>query len=283
VPELQNGEVKKRLLDKVAAKGIADGFEEFIREIAIQNPIYIEVNVSREAAWADVSKALGQAEKIPGREAASKYGGTTWYNTGKIDSGDWLSFGVISDQVRHLRASFPSSYYAPNGVFPVDSPLLPVEMVPGGRSLPDPEKAVKKGKFRPAAAGPREIEFFEKLGVARDCRVVLFDPPRKTNKVDADEIVQEAIGKALYPNLLAAARKLQRTQVSHLIVTPSLTMSLDEMTDIMNDTPFRTYDSKTFPGTKVRWYRYHQWLEVGIADGQVKKIRINCSNVPPKL
>jgi hypothetical protein len=190
---------------------------------------------------------------------------------------------VKSGQVCEVRASFPSFCSGPNGTFPVDSPLLPAEWVPGGRSLPDPTKAVKKAKPRPADAGPREVEALTKLGVVRDFKVVLFDGARPAKgAASANETAQETVGKALYPDLLATARKFQRNQVSHLIVTPSKPMSLDEMTDIMNDTPSRTEDSKTFPGMTVRWYHYH-WIDFGIIDGQVKKVRISCSAIPPKL
>ena len=55
-----------------------------------------------------------------------------------------------------------------------------------------------------------------------------------------------------------------------------------EVTDIMNDTTMRTDDTTTFPGTKVRWYRYF-WIEYGIVDGQVKKVRIHVNIIPAKL
>ena len=142
---------------------------------------------------------------------------------------------------------------------------------------------MKKPQPRLPAAGPREVEVLEKLGVVRDVKVVHANGLRPDNKlVTANETAQEAVGKALYPDLLTTARKFQRSPGSHVIVTPSKSISLDEMTDIMNDTTMRTDDTTTFPGLKVQWYHYH-WIDYGIVDGQVKKVRITCQSIPPKL
>ena len=102
--------------------------------MAIQNPNYLNVKVSSEANWTDVKKALGEVQKATGPSFASGLS-LDWYNTGKVDSGDWLSFGVSADKVRLVQASFPTFYRSPDGAFPVDCPLLPAELVPGG-SLP---------------------------------------------------------------------------------------------------------------------------------------------------
>jgi hypothetical protein len=44
----------------------------------------------------------------------------------------------------------------------------------------------------------------------------------------------------------------------------------------------RRDDSRTFPGVTVKWYSY-SWLEFGIVDGKVQKIRIHCQSMPKKL
>lgn len=142
-PPLDMAEVKRRLFDKTATKGMGPGFEEFIREVAVQNPDHFEVVISREANWADVAKVLIDARKVPGPSRA--FGVEfTWYSIGDADKGDWLSFGVSSGKVRMVRAYFGSTMVFNFNGDVQNSPLVPAELVPGGRSDPDPTRAKKK-------------------------------------------------------------------------------------------------------------------------------------------
>ena len=281
VPPLENGEAKKLLFDKIKAKGMGDGFSEFIQEIAIQNPTFMEVEVSVEANWTDLEKILGETTKPHGL-ANARSNQMDWHGTGDVDKGDWLSFGVSNGKVRYVRASFPMmDFRSPwSGGAPL---LVAAESVPGGRSAPNPDKAFKKFKPRPQNAEPREVEALEKLGVVSDIKPILFEGKRPGVRLDGvNETAQEALGKPLYPDLLTVARKYPRAQINQLLVTTSKSISLDELTDIMNDTTLRTDDAKTFPGLTVRWYRYN-WIEFGIVDGNVKKVRISLFAIPKKL
>jgi hypothetical protein len=282
VPPMPMEEVKKKLFDKVAAKGLGEGFESFMREIAIQNPDHMTLRVKTEADWDAVEASLEFPRKLYGPQQAFGFR-LTWYGIGTDDQGNWLSFGVDSGKVRMVRASFPGMYVS-DGLTPVEEgALIPAELVPGGRSDPNPDKAWKAPKSRPKEAGPREVEVLQKLGVVKDVQFTYFEGNVFANKIDDPaKAFEEAIGKPLSPDMLTTARTLARSKVSHLIVTPSKSISLDTMTDIMNDTTMRKDDTTTFPGLKVRWYRYN-WIEFGIVDGQVKKVRITVNGIPAKL
>jgi hypothetical protein len=138
VPPLRPEEVESLVLGKVRSQGIGDGFEDAVRTLAVQNPNYLMLKVSREAAWAELEQILGPQQTAhgprtvyyapPGQRGQVVYQ-MTWYGSG------WLSFGVDSGRVRMIQASFPM--FGPG--------LVPAESVPGGRSLPDPSKARKSG------------------------------------------------------------------------------------------------------------------------------------------
>jgi hypothetical protein len=281
VPTIDGNEAKKRLLDKVALKGLGDGFEEFVREMAIQNPDYIEIAITNQADWEDVEKVLKGTNDASYKKSANAFP-IVWRQSGDAKEGDWLSFGLSAGKVRYVKASFPMRLLiGPQD--PENAPLIAAELVPGGRSPPDPDKAYKKFKPRPRDAGPPEIEVLQKLGVVKDVKVVFVEGKNTGGKLDSEnKKAEEAIDKPLYPDLVGTARKFQRTQVTSLIVTPSKSISLDELTDIMNDTTLRTDDTTTFPGMKVRWYHY-SWMEFGIVEGQVKKVRMFTLNIPAKL
>ncbi len=281
VPALSMDEIQKRLFAKIAAKGFGTGFEEFMREIAIQNPNFVDLKVTNFASWAEVEKILEHTKKVSG--PGSAYGlKLTWYNIGEVDKGDWLSFGVNDGKVHQVRAEFPMLYINKGNVAFENAPLIPVEMVPGGRSLPDPTNAVKKFKVRPPSAGPAEVEVFQKLGAARDAKVFAREKWPGNKVANPDEVAKQVVDKPLQPKLIETARKFQNSQVTHLMVTTSKSLSIDQLTDIMNDTRNRTDDTKTLPGQTIRWYKY-TWVEFGFIEGQAKLIRIDCSMIPPRL
>lgn len=278
VPDLSSEQVRERVLRPIREKGLADGFEEAIRSLAVHNPNHINVLVTQHADWADVQKALGiKAELNPDAGSDFSYrspdGKAVRYKIQWISSG-WLSFGVDSGKVRAIRAAF--------GGFLVSYPeYIAAEDVPGGRSDPDPAKALKTPKRRPANAPPRPVETMQKLGKAAQITVVPY--PVKKEPAIVKKLVAELTGKPIYPDIVEAARELKgKREVLELIITPSEAMTLDKMTDIMPDTRMRREDPRTFPGLKVTWYNYH-WIEFGIVDGQVKKVRMHCQSMPKSI
>src|SRR5262249_8445559 len=151
VPPLMAQEVKEIVLGKIRTKGMGDGFEDAIRTLAVHNPNYLTVTVAQERDWADLEKILGarqpansKPESIYVRVWGERPMGfkITWYSFG------WLGFGVDAGKVRLVRASFPM--FGPG--------LIAAEMVVGGRSPPDPSKALKKAKPRPANAPPPLVD-----------------------------------------------------------------------------------------------------------------------------
>jgi hypothetical protein len=155
----------------------------------------------------------------------------------------------------------------------------------GGQTVPlpapDPSKAIKKPKPRPANAPPRQVDALQRLGNVVDVKVVPYPSVKRDAKFEAlVKTVDEAAGKPLHPDLIETARKVRDGQkVLELIVTTSRSIPVDELTDIMGGTRSIHDDAATFPGTALKWYAYH-WLDFGIADGQVKKVRVHCQMVP---
>jgi hypothetical protein len=191
-----------------------------------------------------------------------------WINSG------WLRFGVDAGAVKMIRAEFDG--------FIVSYPeYIAAEDVPGGRSDPDPSKALKKAKARPLNAPPPSVEMLQKLGSIRDIKVV--PRPGKKDSEAARKLASELAGKPLYPDMIRAALQCKgQSDVWDFLITPSATISVDEMTDAMTDTRMRRDDSRTFPGLTVKWYSYF-WLEFGIVDGKVQKIRVHCQTMPKDL
>jgi hypothetical protein len=279
LPSPGDKEVRDMVLGKIRAKGLADGFEDAVRSLAVRNPSQITVLVSREADWRTVEKALGidKVELNPDHGVKMGYsrgGKPVRYNIEWIKSG-WLRFGVDSGRVKMIGCEF--------GGFIVQYPeYIAAEDVEGGRSDPDPSKALKKAKVRPANAPLPAVETLEKLGRVREIKVVPY--AAKKEPASAKKIAAELAGRPLYPDVVDAARKCKgQREVLEFLVTPSNAMTLSEMTDIMGEnTRMHRDDSRTFPGTTVKWYNYY-WLELGIVDGQVKKVRIHCQTVPKEL
>jgi hypothetical protein len=168
VPPLEKGEAKKRLLEKVEAKGLGDGFDEYVREMAIQNPDHIEITITNQADWEDVEKVLTGGNDPSYKKSANAYP-LIWKYSGDTSKGDWLCFGLSAGKVRYVKAEFPMRLMI-GTADAENSALIAAELVPGGRSLPDPDKAWKKAKPRPKEAGPPEIEVLQKLGVVNDVK-----------------------------------------------------------------------------------------------------------------
>jgi hypothetical protein len=143
VPQMSAEEVKRLLLTKTATKGMGAGFEEFMREIAIQNPSHFEIQISNEANWSDLENVLNGVKTVNGPKTAMRMP-FVWYSIGDVDAGDWLSFGVSGGKVRLVRAEFPFMVMFKPNTRPEDAPLIPAELVPGGRSEPNPARAKKK-------------------------------------------------------------------------------------------------------------------------------------------
>jgi hypothetical protein len=272
VPPLSAQEVKDIVLGKIRAKGMGDGFEDAIRTLAVHNPGHLSVWVAQPRDWADLQKLLDKRElskpetvyaRVPG-------GRPIWYQIQGASYG-WLAFGVESGKVRLVGANFGFG----------SNELVAAESIPGGRSAPDPSKAIKKPKPRPANAPPRQVDALQRLGNVVDVKVVPYPSTKRDAKFDAlVKTADEAVGKPLHPDLIETARKVRDGQkVLELIVTTSRSIPVDELTDIMGGTRFIHDDTTTFPGTALKWYVYY-WLEFGVADGQVKKVRVHCQMVP---
>jgi hypothetical protein len=276
LPSLSGDEVREIVLGKIRSKGLADGFEEAIQSIAVHNPNQLTVITSQQAELAAVEKALGIKA-----EFKVKPTNVGWWHERKfhsyqiqwINSG-WLRFGVDSGAVKMIRAEFDG--------FMVSYPeYIAAEDVPGGRSDPDPSKALKKAKVRPANAPVPPVEVLTKLGDIKDI-IVVPRPGRKDSEATR-KLAAELAGKPLYPDMIEAALQCKGpSEVWDFLITSNATMSVDEMTDIMTDTRMRRDDSRTFPGLTVKWYSYF-WLEFGIVEGKVQKIRIHCQSMPKNL
>ena len=272
VPPLSAQEVKDIILSKIRAKGMGDGFEDAIRTLAVHNPSHLSVWVSQPRDWADLQKLLDKRELGKPETASFRVpGGRPVRYQIQWASYGWLAFGVDSGKVRLVAANFGFG----------SNELVAAESIPGGRSAPDPSKALKKPKPRPANAPPRQVDALQRLGNVVDVKVVPYPAAKRDAKFEAlVKTADEAVGKPLHPDLIETARKVREGQkVLELIVTTSRSIPVDELTDIMGGTRFIHDDATTFSGTALKWYVYY-WLEFGVADGKVQKVRVHCQSVP---
>ncbi len=269
-PLLESKDVKQRVLGKVKDMGIADGFEAAILELAPHNLNNLILPVDKTPPWTELQSILGAADSssegdlwfTETKVRVNAYYRITWHRYG------WLYFGVGKDLVRAIKADMRHAE------------IVAAETYPGGRSPPDPARvAERKKKEKPK--GPREQNALRLLGQAVDVRVATrksLKPDPKLNALVTG--ANELAGKDLYPHMIETARKLKESRQSdYLLVTPSNTITLDELNKVMGVTSMTNTDATTLPGKTLTWHR-HFWLEFGVADGQVKKVRIHCSVMP---
>jgi hypothetical protein len=281
-PNPTKQEVEDIIFSKVKAKGIGDGFESAIRALAVRNPNRITLKVQTEANWADVENALGIKETLkPTGGSDVSYRGPDGkpvrFKVQWVGTPGWLSFGVDSGKVRFIQAKWEEILIVlPNPNY------IAAEDVDGGRSDPDPAKALRPRKARPANAPPATVETLQKLGKVVDVKVVPYPAKKETDAMR--KVAADLVGKPIYPDVVDAARKFkdQGREVLDLFVTPSATMTFDQMTDILPDQRILFTDARTFPGLTLKWYTY-QWVDFGLADGQVKKIRIHVQILPKTI
>lgn len=268
VPPPESEEVTRRVVAKVKALGLPDGFEAVVQELSFHNLNHLIVPVTKPAEWATLATILGQPDaeaghsdvyvRGPGRSRT--YYGVTWQRYG------WLEFGVAEGKVRALRAELRHA------------DIVPAESIPGGRTPPDPVKAAEYKKKLPRRGD--EAEALRLLGQAADVRVT----ERKLVKADPNfpALAREAnglVGKDLHPHLLEAARKLRQSrQAEHLVVTPSRPCTVDQMLELMGPGNVRSSDTTTIPGQTLTWYRFGA-VEFGGVGAQVKKVRVLCALV----
>lgn len=273
VPALKPKEIEDKVMGEIREKGLAEGFETAVRFLALPHNLdrlTLQVTVTPE--WTDVLAILGKSEatsqddiyldKPPAK--ANDYYRITWHRYG------WLKFGVAKGKVLAIRADMSHA------------PLVAAEDVAGGRSPPDPARvAARQKKQRPPGAPPREVDALKMLGQASSVQVTT----RKTLKADPklDGLVRDAqrlSGQDLYPNMVQTARELKQSFYSeYLIVTPSKSPTLQQIQEVMDETKFIMDDKTTMPGQNLKWHKYH-WLEFGVVNGQVERVRISVAFTP---
>lgn len=267
--------IKAIVLGKIQELGLADGFEAAIARLADHNLNHLTVQVTKTPDWTAVRQVAGDPDSQsesevfldkPGGRGRERYR-MTWYRYG------WLEFGVGDDKVRAIRADLTKA------------DIVPAESIPGGRSPPDPDYVAKRlekeKRKRGPGSPPREVDALKLMGRVVDIRANQRNVVKRDPVIDA--VARKAgalVGKDIYPDVLEYALAFKKSpQVDYIILTPSNTPSLKELIDIMDDTNITFDDRTTLPGTTIKWHRY-MWLEFGIVDDKVAKIKISTIFVP---
>lgn len=257
-------EVTRRMVDKVRTLGLADGFEAMIHELAVFNLNHLSVPVSNAVSWKSLEATLGPPDGSSEGDVYLKGPPRVYYRVAWKRYG-WLEFGVGQDRVRVVRAEMRHAE------------IVPAESIPGGRTPPDPAKAMRSRRTRKGD----ESEALRLLGQAAAVRVTARKGVKPDQNFDiAARDASDLIGKDLDPNMLEMARKFKKSsQVDYLLVTPNKSCSIEQILDILGETNMTSLDTTTLPGQTLKWYRF-VWIEFGAIDKDVKRVRMQCVHVP---
>ena len=105
---------------------------------------------------------------------------------------------------------------------------------------------------------------------------------RRANQKDSrlDELVRgtrRLVGKDVYPGAIETARELKKSlKVQHLAITPSANPAMSEIIELLGDPIWIKPDAGQ---ASLKWQHYH-WIDFGVEEGKVVKVRINCLMIP---